>query len=146
MFTELSSVEGNAELSGIYNAAYERYENLRSARDAIIAEAPDQAQVTQLDVEEERVWVHVGDDLAYDVGGAALCGAKTILVELADRYRQTARYRFDGSRPQPSWSTSSMEELEKRRVMNEAAAPLVDQKIAFYGQLPEAVNYILEKA
>lgn len=144
-FTELSSVEGNAELSWIYNAAYEKYEQLRSAKDAIDAEAPEQAAISHHD-DEERVWIHVGDDLAYDVGGSALCGAKTILVELADKYRQTARHRFDGTRPQPTWSTSSLEELEKRRIMNEAALPLVDQTIAFYGQLPEAVNNILEKA
>jgi hypothetical protein len=148
-FTELSSVEGNAELSWIYNAAYEKYEQLRSAKDAIEAEGPhgkgsmsDSSVTTS---SEDRVWIHVGDDLAYDVGGSALCGAKTILVELADKYKQTARHRFDGSRPQPTWSTSSWEELEKRRVMNEAALPMVDQKIAFYGQLPEAINTILEK-
>jgi hypothetical protein len=144
-FTELSSVEGNAELSWIYSAAYEKYEQLRSAKDAIDAEAPEQAAISQHD-DEERVWIHVGDDLAYDVGGSALCGAKTILVELADKYRQTARHRFDGTRPQPTWSTSPLEELEKRRIMNEAALPLVDQTIAFYGQLPEAVNNILEKS
>ena len=34
-FTELSSVEGNAELSWIYNAAFEKYKELRSAKDAI---------------------------------------------------------------------------------------------------------------
>lgn len=143
-FMELSSVEGNAELSWIYNAAFERYEELRSARDAINAEAPQQQQDKHAD--DERLWIHVGDDLAYDVGGSALCGAKTILVELADKYQQTARHRFDGKNPQPSWSTSPLEELEKRRLMNEAALPLVDQTIAFYGQLPEAINNILEKS
>lgn len=145
-FTELSSVEGNAELSWIYNASFEQYKQLRSAKDAINAEAPDQAAVPPHVDDEERVWIHVGDDLAYDVGGSALCGAKTILVELADKYQQTARYRFDGTRPQPTWSTSPLEELEKRKVMNEMALPLVDQTIAFYGQLPEAINNILEKA
>jgi FMN phosphatase YigB (HAD superfamily) len=145
-FMELSSVEGNAELSWIYNAAYENYEQLRSAKDAIKAEAPQQQQAGGNQPDDERVWIHVGDDLAYDVGGSALCGAKTILVELADKYQQTARHRFDGKHPQPSWSTSPMEELEKRRLMNEAALPLVDQTIAFYGQLPEAINNILEKS
>lgn len=142
-FQELGSVEGEAGLSWIYNAAHEKYEELSSARDAINAESPQQSS-KQDDV--ERVWIHVGDDLAYDVGGAASCGAKTILVELADKYQQTARYRFDGSEPQPSWSTSPQDELATRRLMNEAAKPLVDQKIAFYRQLPEAVNNILESA
>jgi hypothetical protein len=148
-FTELSSVEGNAELSWIYNAAFEKYEQLRSAKDAIEAEGPhgkaSSPDSSTTMTSEDRLWIHVGDDLAYDVGGAALCGAKTILVELADKYKQTARHRFDGSTPLPTWSTSSWEELEKRKVMNEAALPMVDQKIAFYGQLPEAINTILEK-
>jgi hypothetical protein len=50
-----------------------------------------------------------------------------------------------GSKSFDNWSKSSCEELEKRKVMKEAALPMVDQKIAFFGQLPEAINTILEK-
>lgn len=30
---------------------------------------------------DDLVGIHVGDDLVYDVGGSAQCGAKTVLVE-----------------------------------------------------------------
>lgn len=59
--------------------------------------------------EIEWCWVHVGDDLAYDVGGAATIGAKTILVELAPEYGQTANLRMKGERP--SWATEPLEQL-----------------------------------
>jgi len=140
-FRELSSVEGNAELSWIYDAAYEKYMDLRSQMDAIDAEAP---QPKNDSAEDDRVWIHIGDDLAYDVGGSASSGAKTILMELAEKYQQTARHRFDGSKPQPSWSLNLSGELESRQVMNEAAEEMVDKRVGFVTQLPNAINEILE--
>lgn len=139
-FQELGSVEGEAQLSWIYNAAFDKYKDIREVKDAIKAEAPDKESSNP----EDRVWIHVGDDLAYDVGGAANSGAKTILVELADKYEQTARLRFEPDYPQPRWSTSLSDELEKRRVMNKAAEEKIDQKIAFFSQFPQAVKNILE--
>lgn len=139
-FQELGSVDGEAQLSWIYNAAFEKYKDIREAKDAISAENPEK----ECDDPEDRVWIHVGDDLAYDVGGAANSGAKTILVELADKYEQTARLRFDPDYPQPRWSTSLTDELEKRRVMNKAAESKIDQKIAFFSQFPEAVRAIVD--
>ncbi|KAL7557995.1 hypothetical protein ACA910_000042 [Epithemia clementina (nom. ined.)] len=131
-FKELSSVEGNAELKWIYQAALDQYQELSAAQAALGKDAP-----------QDPVWIHVGDDLAYDIGGAAQCGAKTILVELADKYGQTARHRF-GTENQPSWSTTSRAELEKRRLLNEAARDKVDKKIAFLSRLPEAITDILK--
>mmetsp|Transcript_4925 Transcript_4925/g.7122 ORF Transcript_4925/g.7122 Transcript_4925/m.7122 type:complete len:406 (-) Transcript_4925:282-1499(-) len=142
-FQELSSVEGDAQLSWIYDAAYEKYKNLRAQMDAIDAISPQPKKDSD---EDDRVWIHVGDDLAYDVGGSSKSGAKTILVELAEKYKQTARHRFDGTMPQPSWSTNLSKELEKRQVMNEKAEAMVDKKIAFLTQLPEAINEILADA
>lgn len=141
-FQELSSVEGDAQLSWIYDAAYEKYKNLRAQMDAIDAISP---QPKKEGDEDNRVWIHVGDDLAYDVGGSSNSGAKTILVELAEKYRQTARHRFDGTAPQPSWSTNLAKELEKRQIMNKRAEEMVDKKIAFLTQLPEAINEILNE-
>eukprot|EP00522_Entomoneis_paludosa_P015556 CAMPEP_0172447912 /NCGR_PEP_ID=MMETSP1065-20121228/7063_1 /TAXON_ID=265537 /ORGANISM="Amphiprora paludosa, Strain CCMP125" /LENGTH=403 /DNA_ID=CAMNT_0013199285 /DNA_START=42 /DNA_END=1253 /DNA_ORIENTATION=- len=131
-FQELSSVEGNAELKWIYQAALDKYQELAAAQAALGAGDAPQAPI----------WVHVGDDLAYDVGGAAQCGAKTVLLELADRYGQTARHRFTDEN-QPSWSTTSRAELEKRRLLNAAAEEKVDKKLAFLSQIPEAINEIL---
>jgi FMN phosphatase YigB (HAD superfamily) len=136
-FKELSKVEGNAELKWIYTAALEKYQELSSA-DAALKKA-EQRQ------DPNKIWIHVGDDLAYDVGGSASCGAKTILVELADKYGQTARLRFDDAKEQPWWSVTSQEELQQRKIMNEMAMEQVDAKVSYLTRLPEAINDILKK-
>lgn len=140
-FKELASASSNAELTWIYDAAKEKYRKLASAVADIDAARSDNKDPLKY---EDALWIHVGDDLAYDVGGSSSCGAKTIYLELDEKYGQTARTRFDG-REQPSWSTSSQEEIEKRRVMNEQAMERVDAKISFLTRLPEAINDILEQ-
>ena len=142
-FKELGSVEGDAELSWIYNAAYDKYLELSSTAAAIDAAAADAKKILPKPSKGNPVWIHIGDDLAYDVGGSAACGAKTIYMELNDKYGQTARHRFEGNQVQPTWSTSLQQELDSRRVMNELAKEHVDQKVAFLSQLPEAINKIL---
>lgn len=137
-FRELATAESNAELTWIYDAAYDKYKKF-----ALAAAEIDAARGKTPSNPQDAVWIHVGDDLAYDVGGSSACGAKTIYLELDKKYGQTARTRFDGG-PQPSWSTSSAEELKKRRLMNEAAIEHIDAKIAFLTRLPEAINDILE--
>ena len=140
-FKELASASSNAELTWIYDAAKEKYRKLASAVADIDAARSNNKEPLKY---EDALWIHVGDDLAYDVGGSSSCGAKTIYLELDEKYGQTARTRFDG-REQPSWSTSSQEEIEKRRVMNEQAMERVDAKISFLTRLPEAINDILEQ-
>jgi FMN phosphatase YigB (HAD superfamily) len=134
-FQELSRVEGNADLKWIYNAAVEKYQELAAANAALNKDVPN---------DPNKEWIHVGDDLAYDIGGAAQCGAKTILVELADKYQQTARHRFEAE-SQPSWSTSSRLELEKRKILNAAAHDKADRTIGFLTRLPEAIDDILNE-
>jgi FMN phosphatase YigB (HAD superfamily) len=95
--------------------------------------------------DDKPIWIHVGDDLAYDVGGAALSGAKTIYVELADQYGQTARHRFDDIPNQPAWSTTMQSELYARKKMNEAANDFVDCRVNFLTRLPEAISEILQE-
>jgi FMN phosphatase YigB (HAD superfamily) len=138
-FKELGNVEGQAELTWIYNLALEKYQELASA-DAALKKGGNG------DDDPNKIWIHVGDDLAYDVGGSKSCGAKTILVELADKYGQTARHRFDDTKEQPAWSVNSKEELKKRKIMNEAAKEQVDAKISFMTRLPEAINDLLSQA
>lgn len=135
-FKELSSVEGQAELTWIYKAALDKYQELSAADAALkkgVVEDPN------------KVWVHVGDDLAYDVGGSKSCGALTILVELAEKYGQSARLRFEDSSEQPEWSVTSSEELNARKKMNEAAKELVDAKISYLTRLAETINDLLQK-
>lgn len=159
-FQELSMVEGNAELTWIYNATYEKGRELSEAAAAIrTAKNSDDGTTEDEDTaasslpvvgRDNALWIHVGDDLAYDVGGSAQCGAKTVLVELAEKYGQTARLRFTpdyvqiNESYQPEWSVASMEELKARAVMNQAAIEHVNEKLEYWHLLPEIINKILD--
>ena len=139
-FQDLGNVEKDADLRWIYNLTKEKGEEMMKAGAMIRGEEyPDEGV--------EGVWIHVGDDLALDVGGSATCGAKTIWAELDDkRYGQTARHRFEQDQEkQPNWSYTPLKELEKRKIMNDEAMALVDQKVAFISHIPEAINNILEE-
>ena len=96
---------------GIYEAALQRFQELKGSRPA--------------------VWVHVGDDLANDVGASAACSAKPIWL-CKDTVDET-----------PKWSTATTEELEKRARLNEEAKKLVKAKISSLEELPSAVASIL---
>uniref|UniRef100_A0A7S2MZP4 Uncharacterized protein n=1 Tax=Helicotheca tamesis TaxID=374047 RepID=A0A7S2MZP4_9STRA len=140
-FKELSETESDAQLKWIYESALDKYRELTAARSSFKAGAGDDDE----DDVDDRVWIHVGDDLAYDVGGSHACGAKTILAELADKYEQTARHRFSGKSKLPSWSMNSKIELRNRKKMNDAAEGNVDKTVSYITALPEAINEILEE-
>jgi putative hydrolase of the HAD superfamily len=142
-FKQLGQVEGNVELKWIYDAALEKYCELDEAQQ--VMKNKKEASTGRVTPSKEKVWIHVGDDLAYDVGGAALSGAKTIYCELADQYNQTARHRFDDIPNQPVWSTTMASELQARKVMNEAAVDFIDARVNFLTRLPEAIEEILEQ-
>ena len=152
-FQELSKVEGNAELTWIYNATFEKGRELseaaaaiRNAKKSDDGTAADEDAFSALPIvgQANSIWIHVGDDLAYDVGGSAQCGAKTVLAELADKYGQTARHRFDAAAVQPEWSVASEEELSARAVMNEAAVEFVNERLEYWHLLPDVINKILD--
>lgn len=145
-FKELDSVDGKGELRWIYDTARHKYAILKQAQDAINS-AQNNEEIKPLvwpATYDDLAWIHVGDDLAFDVGGSAACGAKTILVELPKSLGQTAPFRFDTSVKQPAWSTTSMSELEARIAMNEKAEGKVDVEINTMERLPIAINEILQ--
>lgn len=144
-FQELESTEGLADLMWIYDAARHKYAILKHEQDAIEAAQNDE-EIKPLvwpDTYDDLVWIHVGDDLAFDVGGSAACGAKTILVELPKASGQTSPFRFDTSIKQPAWSTTTKDELEVRIRMNEKAKEYVNIEINTFERLPIAIDEIL---
>ena len=144
-FKELDSVDGRGELRWIYDAARHKYAVLKQAQDAMES-AHKNEEIKPLkfpDTYDDLAWIHVGDDLAFDVGGSAACGAKTVLVELPKSLGQTAPYRFDTSMKQPAWSTTPKKELEARIRMNEKAQDKVNVRINTLERLPIAINEIL---
>mmetsp|Transcript_5860 Transcript_5860/g.14381 ORF Transcript_5860/g.14381 Transcript_5860/m.14381 type:complete len:412 (-) Transcript_5860:754-1989(-) len=149
-FRELNDVEMTPELTWIYDAARHKYAMLKEAQVGInAAKNPStggESEIAPLvfpDCYDDLAWVHVGDDLAFDVGGSAACGAKTVLVELPKSLGQTAPFRFDTSIQQPHWATTTKTELEGRIRMNEAARELVTVEINTLERLPIAINQML---
>ena len=92
---------------------------------------------------ENQCWIHVGDDLANDVGASAKCGAYAVWVDLDEEYNQNASKR-DTSAAQPAWSTATKEEIEKRILMNEKAEKFVSERVTSLEKLPRAVEKITE--
>jgi putative hydrolase of the HAD superfamily len=135
-FNELGNVDGNAGLQWIYKAAYDKYKELADTNQGMMSPVNEEVG--------EPVWIHIGDDLAYDVGGSASCGAKTILLDLDEEYGQTAKLRFVENAFIPSWSTASSEELANRKAMNEAAEDKVDTRVTRLSMLPDAIDEILK--
>ena len=134
-YKELGNVDGNADLQWIYKAAVEKGKEIADAKKELQKD-------NDLD-EAPPVWIHVGDDLAYDVGGSASCGAKTILLDLDEEYHQTAKLRFPPYNSIPAWSTASADEIAHRKALNDEAEDMVDKRISRLSLLPDAILEIL---
>jgi len=143
-FRELSAIDESDEVSWIYQLAVEKGREMSKLADEIkrTGSADAATAANDDDDETEWCWVHVGDDLAYDVGGSATTGAKTVLVELAPEYGQTARLRTEGIRP--VWTTETEEQMSKHRKMSLNALDKVDARITHLSQLPDVINELLK--
>ena len=141
-FQELSEATDGKQLMWIYEAALDKYREIESLRTGLRRRDGDgTCEVGEEDC--ERIWVHCGDDLAYDVGGSAACGARTILMELADKYEQTERVD-KRKKARPVWDLMSKAEIEQREQMNELAENEVTARVSFMSRLPDTINDILE--
>ena len=105
---------------GIYEAALRRFFDLKE-------------EPMPVDVTSSFNWIHVGDDLANDVGASASCGAKAIWFT-ADS---------EESSELPSWSTATAQEMKKRAKLDEKARGFVSAKISALDELPRAISTIL---
>lgn len=139
-FKELGNVDGNADLQWIYRAAYEKYNKIAGTKREMRQSLGEDSGVEG----DDPLWIHVGDDLAYDVGGSASCGAKTVLLDLDEEYGQTAKVRFSPNAQMPSWNTASDEEISNRKAMNDAAEDMVGKRVSRLTMLPDAIDEILK--
>lgn len=144
-FKELSDTNGHADLQWIYRTAYEKYMRVAETRGLSVPSTPISDKVED-DECDRPVWIHIGDDLAYDVGGSASCGAHTILLDLDEEYNQTSKMRFllGNDAVMPSWNTASDEEIAKRRAMNDACEMMVDKRLTRLSVLADAIDEILK--
>jgi FMN phosphatase YigB (HAD superfamily) len=135
-FQELSEVDKSDGLSWIYRLAVEKGKAMSKLTNEMQNDDENEDDI-------EWCWVHVGDDLAYDVGGSATIGAKTVLVELSSEYGQTARSRVSGERP--PWATESMAQTAAHQKMSLNARDKVDATISKLSELPEVINELLKE-
>ncbi len=146
---------------GIYEKSLERFYEL-------ISKDKDLLDDKSRNIENLN-WIHIGDDLANDVGASSQCGAYAIWVDLNDdEYNQSATKRFDigkkessaakndnmnkkeggqeeAQAQQPFWSTATKEEIEKRKKLNEESMQYVSARIETLSSLPSAIESLLTK-
>lgn len=108
---------------GIYKASLARYEE----------RYPDS-------IGDGRIWCHVGDCLANDVGASVDCGARGVWME-ANHEDATAN-----SDKQPVWSTASKRTMRNRERLKRAAKKKVSAKITHLSELPNVIDTLLEQA
>ena len=102
---------------GIYEAAMQKYKDMQGL-----------SSFTDIN------WMHVGDDLANDVGASAACGAKAVWFTMETEEENDI----------PVWSTATQEELQKRAALDEVAKEHVSVQISSMKQLPDAVVEVLK--
>jgi len=119
---------------GIYRAALERYRALANT-----LQRSDGASAPP-DPIDSFCWIHIGDDLANDVGGSARCGAKAIWLDMEDHDDD------NNDTQQPVWSTATPEELERRRLMDEKAKQYVSKRVTTLQSIPSAVEELLAES
>ena len=104
---------------GIFEATLEKFESMAGY---------------DLRQDDNKCWVHVGDDLANDVGASAKCGAKAVWYKMEEDDEDGAT---------PFYSTASEEEIERRKRMAAEAEEKVTERISSLSELPAAIEKIL---
>ena len=109
----------------IFQAAYDYAQEIFIQRYYQQQGEDDDDEEKSLTFNHSLFWIHVGDDLCNDIAASIACGAKgAIWVDLQPQYGQTSNKRFilpqeeKQQEQQPSWSTLSKIEIEKRRLLS----------------------------
>jgi FMN phosphatase YigB (HAD superfamily) len=106
---------------------------------------------------QDLCWIHVGDDLANDVGASAQCGALAIWADLnEEEYSQSANSKSksnsndsDGKKKQeaqPFYSTATKEEIERREKLNQESMKYVSGRIERLFDLPQTIKEVIAES
>ena len=115
--------------AGIYHVALEQYRQ----------HAPHHDQ-------DQHLWCHVGDCLANDVGASADCGAMAIWYNPKEEEEEEERSssRLEGKNP--SWSTASADDIQKRQQLADAAKDKAAVTVQSLSELVYAIDQLVERA
>ena len=105
---------------GIFEATLDRFKNMVGY---------------DLRQDPNKFWIHVGDDLANDVGASAACGSKAVWYKMEEDEEEGGATPF--------FSTASTEEIERRKRMAAEAEEKVTERISKLAELPGAIEKIL---
>jgi FMN phosphatase YigB (HAD superfamily) len=117
---------------GIYERALQRYESLYPHH---FQEAQDGTSSST-----DRIWCHVGDCLANDVGASASCGAYAVWM-----YTEASLLLATGSKV-PVWSTATDSDIQKRAELSNQGKEKVAVRISSLLELVNAVDELLQGA
>jgi FMN phosphatase YigB (HAD superfamily) len=118
--------------AGIYERSLQRYESLYPHH---FQEAQDGTSSST-----DRIWCHVGDCLANDVGASASCGAYAVWM-----YTEAALLLATGSKA-PLWSTASDSDIQKRAELSNQGKEKVAVRISSLSELVSAIDELLQGA
>jgi FMN phosphatase YigB (HAD superfamily) len=92
----------------------------------------------------DRVWCHVGDCLANDVGASAACGALAVWYNSdATAYKYTESTLDVLTKSEPSWSTATATEVEQRQRLFRDAKSRIATRISKLSELEDALDELL---
>jgi FMN phosphatase YigB (HAD superfamily) len=92
----------------------------------------------------DRVWCHVGDCLANDVGASAACGALAVWLNSdASAYKYTESALAVLTNGEPSWSTATATEVEQRQRLSRDAESRIATRITKLSELVDALDELI---
>jgi FMN phosphatase YigB (HAD superfamily) len=120
----------------IYEIALQRYESLYPHH---FQEAQDGTFTAN------RIWCHVGDCLANDVGASAACGAYAVWM-YTELEEETAAGRLAAGSKKPLWSTASASDMQQRAELANRGKEKVAVRISSLSELVGAIDELLQGA
>ena len=122
----------------------EIFESTLSKASSILAKKNDQFSESE-SLTSFHYWIHVGDDLANDVGASAACGAKAIWMCVKEEEMGKPNDGKPAVKGKTFFtSTASKEEQIAREKLARDAYASVSAKISSLAELPDAIRSVLD--